>query len=678
MNDKIDVSIIMLGYNQYEEYTKPAIDDILTKTQGVIFELIVVDNGSTDGTGGKLVSYSQKDSRLKPVLLRENLGFSGGNNEGYRHAKGEFVIFINNDILVKRSDWLKRFVDLKRKSPFTIFGGKMVSGNLLTEWRGRALDYLEGWCIFGAKEDFDKLLHDGKGPWEVDFGKAFFEDGWMNVSLVHKGFRLEAIDPGIEHLGSKTVSKMKDIDEVTAMAQKVWRNKLALDERGDKLRVVFVFNDPNNDFNDESYETRGVGGADATLILLTRELAKRGHIVEVYNGTKREGCFKGVYWYNLQRIDPDVYADIYILYRNYHHSVKNMYCGTKIFFSHDQWTSMNWETDIFPFVDRMFCVSPFHKNYILKHYSIPAKKIDIMYNGLNGVDYEAREARKVPGKMIFCSVPKRGLDHLLEWFPDIKYQVPNASLWITSDYTLWGSKDPDNAVQKQTAENMSAYGIHYLGNIPRSELVKHQLESEIMAYTCNYEENFCISAIECMAAACVPVTSDIGSMKFTVGDGGVVIPTVPSDPAYRLEFVKTVVALLNDAESRHGYALRGIQRAQEFDWRTLVEDYEKKFYSLKKEVNMHDCNICNKSFPTAFELMKHRAQKHPMPKREVIELDKTITYQIETDREVMVSIGQHRWEGRKLEVPYEYAGEVVRILTEAYGPGVVVMNRIRV
>ena len=665
-----EVSIVMLGWGLYEEYTKPAIDSILSKTENVDYELIVVDNGSTDGTGEKLAAYSKKDSRLVPILLTHNLGFSGGNNKGFAKARGKFVIFINNDIIVLNSLWLKRFVDAKKLNPNVIYGGKLVKGNMWTEWRGRCTDYLEGWCVFGAKEDFDKL----PGPWDEDFGKGFFEDGWLSVSFKLLGYTLEYIDPGVEHFGSKTVSRLKDIEEMTKTAQKVWENKLASLEKKDKLRIVIVFNCPDNDFNDSSYEGRGVGGSEATLICLTRELVKKGHLVEVYNDTTNEGMYNGVYWYNLVHLDVDIFADIFILYRNYHPSVTNMYCGTRIFFSHDQWTSPNWETDIFPLIDRMFCVSPYHKSYILNHYSIKSNKIDIMYNGLNGYDYE-KIPEKVPGKMVFCSVPKRGLDYILKWFPEIKRQVPNASLWITADYTLWGGKDPDNAVQRQTADEMRAYGIHYLGRVPRSVMVEHQLTSELMPYTCNYDENFCISALECMAAGAVPVTSDIGSMKFTVGEGGIVIGYHPEHENYKGDYIKAVVGLLTNKEKLEEYRKAGMERAHGFDWRTLVDVYEQKFYALRKEIPMNTCNLCSKQFKTAFELFKHRAREHPAPVREAIEIEKETMYKIETSMPVMVSIGMERWEGKTLTVPYIYASEVIRILTDAYGPGIVLSNK---
>jgi hypothetical protein len=118
-----------------------------------------------------------------------------------------------------------------------------------------------------------------------------------------------------------------------------------------------------------------------------------------------------------------------------------------------------------------------------------------------------------------------------------------------------------------------------------------------------------------------------------------------------------------------------MERAHGFDWRTLVDVYEQKFYALRKEIPMNTCNLCSKQFETAFELFKHRAREHPAPVREAIEIEKETMYKIETSMPVMVSIGMERWEGKTLTVPYIYASEVIRILTDAYGPGIVLSNK---
>ena len=94
-------SIIVLTFNGLE-LNKKCIDSVLKNTEGD-FELIIVDNGSADGT----VSYlnSLEDKRIEVILNNENRGFAKGNNQGAKKASGELLVFLNNDTEVTKG-WL--------------------------------------------------------------------------------------------------------------------------------------------------------------------------------------------------------------------------------------------------------------------------------------------------------------------------------------------------------------------------------------------------------------------------------------------------------------------------------------------------------------------------------------------------------------------------------------------
>ena len=92
------VSIIVPVYNT-EQYLARCIDSILSQSF-TDFELLLVDDGSTDGSGAICDVYAEKDNRVR-VVHKENGGVSSARNVGLKEVKGEFVVFVDAD------DWVK-------------------------------------------------------------------------------------------------------------------------------------------------------------------------------------------------------------------------------------------------------------------------------------------------------------------------------------------------------------------------------------------------------------------------------------------------------------------------------------------------------------------------------------------------------------------------------------------
>ena len=95
MKATVDVSVIIVNYNTLHVLL-PCIDSIVSRTENISYEIIVVDNGSTDGS---LETLAQ-DHRIKFVPTGENLGFGKANNIGLKHAHGKFIFFLNSDTLL--------------------------------------------------------------------------------------------------------------------------------------------------------------------------------------------------------------------------------------------------------------------------------------------------------------------------------------------------------------------------------------------------------------------------------------------------------------------------------------------------------------------------------------------------------------------------------------------------
>jgi len=88
----MDVSIIIVNYNT-KVLTLQCIDSIFAQTSGIDFEVILVDNGSVDGSRELFTS----DNRITYIYSHENLGFGKANNLGVTYAKGQYLFFLNSD-----------------------------------------------------------------------------------------------------------------------------------------------------------------------------------------------------------------------------------------------------------------------------------------------------------------------------------------------------------------------------------------------------------------------------------------------------------------------------------------------------------------------------------------------------------------------------------------------------
>jgi glycosyltransferase involved in cell wall biosynthesis len=92
------ISIIVPVY-QVKEYVEECINSILNQTYSDI-EILLIDDGSTDGSGEICDKYAEKDRRVK-VIHQENKGQSVARNTGLRHSKGMYISFVDSDDKVK-------------------------------------------------------------------------------------------------------------------------------------------------------------------------------------------------------------------------------------------------------------------------------------------------------------------------------------------------------------------------------------------------------------------------------------------------------------------------------------------------------------------------------------------------------------------------------------------------
>ena len=99
MENEIKVSIVVPIYNA-EKFLTTTVDSIIAQTYKNI-EIILVNDGSTDGSLALCQTFLEKDKRIK-VVDKQNGGVSSARNCGIHTASGEFIMFVDSDDLIEK------------------------------------------------------------------------------------------------------------------------------------------------------------------------------------------------------------------------------------------------------------------------------------------------------------------------------------------------------------------------------------------------------------------------------------------------------------------------------------------------------------------------------------------------------------------------------------------------
>jgi len=234
-------SIVILTHNQLP-YTRGCLESIRFYTDEP-YELVLVDNGSTDGT----VEWLGKQPDVRLITNAENRGFPAGANQGIRAARGDSIVLLNNDTLVG-TGWLRRMLAALRRAPRTGLVGP-VSNNVSGEqqvavdytdlaqldgfaWRwgrehdGQTMptDRLVGFCLA-----FPRSLVDEIGLLDERFGIGNFEDDDYCRRAIEAGYQpAVARDAYVHHFGHCTFAATGvDLNTLLTRNEALYRQKWA-------------------------------------------------------------------------------------------------------------------------------------------------------------------------------------------------------------------------------------------------------------------------------------------------------------------------------------------------------------------------------------------------------------------------------------------------------------------
>ena len=149
-NKKISISIIIPIKNNFK-YIKKCLDSVLQQTLKNI-EIIIINDGSIDGSEKIIKNYALKDSRIQIINHSFPQGTGKSRNEGLKSAKGEFVAFLDSDDLFSSNNILTILYNKAKLNNAYICGGSLykidAEGNIINNKIKYQYFEKEGWVKY--------------------------------------------------------------------------------------------------------------------------------------------------------------------------------------------------------------------------------------------------------------------------------------------------------------------------------------------------------------------------------------------------------------------------------------------------------------------------------------------------------------------------------------------------
>jgi GT2 family glycosyltransferase/tetratricopeptide (TPR) repeat protein/SAM-dependent methyltransferase len=221
-------SVVILCCNEVE-YTRQCLESVLRHTRAP-YELVLVDNGSSDGTPAFLEEVRRHPGPVGVEVIHNatNVGFPAGCNQALARARGDYLVLLNNDTVVT-AGWLDGLVGwalhdwptVGLVGPVTNYsrppqqiavdyttldGLDAFAARRRREYAGKAVeaDRLTGFCLLLRRAVFERI-----GGFDERYGLGFFDDDDLSVRARQAGFRLlVAQDVFVHHFGSRTFTAL--------------------------------------------------------------------------------------------------------------------------------------------------------------------------------------------------------------------------------------------------------------------------------------------------------------------------------------------------------------------------------------------------------------------------------------------------------------------------------------
>jgi tetratricopeptide (TPR) repeat protein len=341
--------------------------------------------------------------------------------------------------------------------------------------------------------------------------------------------------------------------------------------------VVIYCGETPNTWSPDSVKD-GVGGSEEAVIHLSKQLFSLGYDVTVYNSCEKEGTWDGVKYLGSVRFNPKDSFNILISWRTNIFSYGIQACN-KIVWIHDL-PQMEFTEDTIKSFDKIVVLSKYHASLLPK--IVPEEKIYISTNGINPDDFLGLEnIKREPHRLIYASSYDRGLEKILDNWPEIRRSVPDAEIhcyygWNTYLSYLKRGLIKDDGFYDKMQKLFKQDGVFDHGRIGHKELTREYVKASILAYPCTYAgEINCIALTKAIACGCYPITNDFAVMAERNTHGKVVTDD---------KFIPSLITLLRKGDTKmvtDGYI-------EQNSWAKVAHDWEQDLFQLDTPTVVRD------------------------------------------------------------------------------------------
>jgi glycosyltransferase involved in cell wall biosynthesis len=357
-------------------------------------------------------------------------------------------------------------------------------------------------------------------------------------------------------------------------------------KRGQRPLRIFFWNPQSLGYDGQTPRTKGLGGTESAVVYVAEALAERGHQIAIFNTCASKGTTNGVEyaaWQDLPVRSAMDHPDVVIAVRQWSRIARNRFAPLQLFWTGDAYDQ--------PFLDGIganpasgaldlvLLQSDWQIDTIVQAHGVPPWRVLKTRYGFSPRTTSGDSATARPKRLAYSSTPFRGLDILLDLFPAIRARCPDAELKVFSSMRVYGMDDAeDRARFNSIYQRAQQPGVELVGTVPQPVLAKELESCRLLAYPNNWAETFCIAAIEAEAAGCPVLTSAVGALPETVGDGGLCLHGDPQSETYQRAFVDAAVALLTNDYQWRVFSDRARSRSVPFySWPAIAAEWERQF-----------------------------------------------------------------------------------------------------